>query len=190
MNNLSKTKEGITAAKQIYSSPSFMQLAFDAFYTLITKRFSYASSVGYIYSTQKLDRIYILLLYSLQQRKGHSTETINKIKRFAVAESKDVVVTVSKKSDFSEKARCFYEKSGFECIGTDMNHYYYVLEYKKIQTPIGICEECSNTIIDKFSLREKMITYLAIIAYHIRMRNSHPIAVETMDKWIRKNTTI
>lgn len=190
MNNLSKTKEGITAAKQIYSSPSFMQLAFDAFYTLISNRFSYASSVGYVYSTPKLDRIYILLLYSLQQRKGHSTETINKIKRFAVAESKDVVVTVSKKSDFSEKARYFYEKNGFECIGTDMNHYYYILEHKKIQTPIGICDECSNTIIGKFSLREKMITYLAIIAYHIRMRNTHPIAVETMDKWIRKNTTI
>ncbi|AGB50642.1 hypothetical protein Metho_2502 (plasmid) [Methanomethylovorans hollandica DSM 15978] len=189
MNNLSKTKEGITAAKQIYSSPSFMQLAFDAFYPLISKRFSYASSVGYIYSNPKLDQIYIILLYSLQQRKGHSTETINQIKRFAIAESKDIVVTVSNKSEFSDKARAFYEKNGFECIGTDMNHYYYILKYEKIQIPTVLCDECSDTIIlDKFSLREKTISYLAIVAYHIRMRNTHPIAIETMNKWIRKNT--
>ncbi len=191
MRKLNKSKEGITAAKQIYSSPSFMQLIFDAFYPLISKRFSYASSVGYVYSTPKLDRIYILLLYSLQQRKGHSTETINQIKRFAFAESKDIVVTVSNKSDFSDNARAFYEKNGFECIGIDMNHHYYILKYKKIQIPNVLCDECSSTIIlDKFSLREKIISYLAIIAYYIRMRNTHPIAVETMDKWFRKNTTI
>lgn len=182
--------EGITAAKQIYPNPSLFQLTMNSFYSLLSTRFVYASSVAYAYPSPEHDTLYLLLLYSRKKGCGHGTANIKNIKKYAAEHEFDIVVTVSKKSHTFNRAQNFYEKNGFVSYGSDQHQYYYKISNHDIclhETPniklseyIDLDEACT--------IKDRLAIYLSLLAYYFRMRGSLPIAVEKMNKWIKMNS--
>ena len=186
-NKLLKCQEGITAAKQIYSSPSLFSLISDAFYPLISERFVYGSSVAYVYSVHEKHALYILLLYSLEKKKGHGTGNINQIKEYARKNNLDIIVTVSKKSSSSEAAKMFYEKNGFKYKGSDRLQHYYIIRRTDISASSLHLPKPAVTQKELYHTKDKIAIVLSLIAYQFRMRNSLPLVVEIMNEWFLQN---
>ena len=190
MKKINKCREGITAAKQIYFSPSFFNITMDAFYPLVSMRFKYCSSVCYAYPQKEQKILYILLLYSLEKNKGHATQNLSNVKEYAKKNKMDIVVTVSKKSPSYQKAKAFYEKVGFKLLGEDEKQFYYRIKNDTLKNHNNsINETLQHTLSRKdiYSIKENIALSLCLLAYPFRMRKSNPVAVDTISKWLKQN---
>jgi hypothetical protein len=186
----SKTcKEGIIAAEQIFPSPSFFIKCLYAYVSLLSIRFSYRTAVSYAYTYPSAKALYILTLYSIDKQRGYGSKTIGLMKEYAQKNQLDLIVTISKKAQTLSDLHGFYEINGFHCCGEDQRQFYYIQEWQSINTRNNSCTitPINNNQKEIYSIGDRTIVTLCLLAYCIRSRKNHPIIIEVINDWFKQN---
>lgn len=185
-----RCKEGITAAWEIYSTPTILNRIFNSVYAIDTLRFSSGSSVAYVYESKSKKTMYILTMYSLIKRGGNGRKTIEIIKNYAAKRRYRIVTTTSIRSPFKKNADRFYEQCGFKHVGNDDKHSYHVIENLKRTDVIGISSQDEYAYKISYTITDKIAILVSMIAYTFRIRGKEPIVVEIMDKWFDHKSSL
>ncbi|MDO9518153.1 MAG: hypothetical protein Q7J10_08920 [Methanosarcinaceae archaeon] len=182
-SRFARRKEGITAAWEIYSTPTILNRIFNSVHAIDTLRFSSGSSVAYVYESKNKKTMYILMMYSLIKGEGNGQKTISNIKNHAANRGYRIVTTTSIRSPFKKNADRFYERCGFKHAGNDDKHSYYVIENMKRTGVISINSQDEYAYKKSYTTADKITILVSMIAYTFRIRGKEPIVVEIMDKW-------
>ena len=183
-----RCKEGITAAWEIYSTPTVLNRIFNSMHAIDTLRFSSGSSVAYVYESKNKKTMYILTMYSLIKGGGDGQKTIFNIKNYAANRGYRIITTTSIRSPFKDNADRFYERCGFKHAGNDDKHSYYVIENTNKTDVIGINSQDEYAHKISYTNTDKIAILISMVAYTFRIRGKEPIVIEIMDKWFDRQS--
>lgn len=183
MDKIERCREGIAAAWQIYSSPSFFSRLCNATHALSSMRFTAGSAVAYVYESSEKQTMYIVLIYNISKRNGNGKRVIDLIKKYAYDKHYRIVVTTSKRSHLKDNADKFYLACGFLYLGDDEKHSYYSVEDVNKPIPIKLPENKNYIQKQTYALTDHLAVILVLITYPFGLKNRPPIVVEKMDEW-------
>lgn len=189
-SRFARCKEGITAAWEIYSTPTILNRIFNSVHALDALRFSSGSSVAYVYESRDKKTMYILTMYSLIKGGGDGQKAMAIIKSYAAMRGYRIVTTTSIKSPFKKNADRFYERCGFKHAGNDNKHSYYVIENMKKPDIIGISSQDEYAYKISYTITDKIAILVSIIAYTFRIRGEEPIVVEIINQWFDRRSNL
>jgi hypothetical protein len=147
-----------------------------------SRRFSWGGAVAYSYDAR--DAIYILLLFSRQQNRGHGHRLVNCIIEHARYKGYSrVYVTTSYRSPHHYAAGRFYVSCGFRMIGSDEEHMYYGLDVNA--APVSDCtNDYSNPSELLYRLSDYALIFIALLVVFLRPQRDEPQVVKMLRKII------
>ncbi|MFW5987385.1 MAG: hypothetical protein ACOCPU_04135 [Methanohalophilus sp.] len=175
-------KEAIDASRAIYDTFSLLDYFHDCEFAMQSRRFSFGEAVAYAYEAR--DAIYILLLFSHQQNRGHGHRLINCIIEHARYKGYGrVYVTTSYRSPHHYAAGRFYVSCGFRMIGSDEEHMYYGLDVNAA-TVSDCTNDYSNTPELLYRLSDYALIFIALLVVFLRPQRDEPQVVKMLRKII------
>ncbi|KXS46457.1 MAG: hypothetical protein AWU58_531 [Methanohalophilus sp. T328-1] len=175
-------KEAIDASWAIYDSFSLLDYFHDCEFAMQSRRFSWGGAVAYAYDAR--DAIYILLLFSRQQNRGHGHRLVNCIIEHARYKGYSrVYVTTSYRSPHHYAAGRFYVSCGFRMIGSDEEHMYYGLDVNDV--PVFHCPDTSTPSANfEYRLSDFLLIGMALMLDTLNRDRGEPKVVQKLGKVI------
>ncbi|ADE35955.1 GNAT family N-acetyltransferase [Methanohalophilus mahii] len=175
-------KEAIDASRAIYDSFSLLDYFHDCEFAMHSRRFAWGEAVAYVYEAR--DAIYILLLFSRQQKRGHGHRLVNCIIGHARYKGYSrVYVTTSYRSPHHYAAGRFYVSCGFRMIGSDEEHMYYGLDVNTAHV-----SDCTNDYANPpellYRLSDYFLILIALLVVFLKPQRDEPQVVKMLRKII------
>lgn len=175
-------KEAIDASRAIYDKFSLLDYFHDCEFAMQSHRFSWGGAVAYAYDAR--DAIYILLLFSRRQNRGHGHRLVNCIIEHARYKGYSrVYVTTSYRSPHHYAAGRFYVSCGFRMIGSDEEHMYYGLDVNSAPVP-DCTDDDSNPPELSYRFSDYALIFIALLVVFLRPQRDEPQVVKMLRKII------